>query len=149
MMSRFLQLDTEPGCGGCHPVVVGEALDGPVGDDRRVLVIEVLVGDTPDGGGVDGVDPRADLKGREAAAVCEELAANVLAGRGGAVQLHEEGGLELVLGVGHLRVRHVHADADPVVLELVHEVAEAGLLVADNVEAKEASVRVAGVEGRV
>ena len=79
-------------------------------------------------------------------AIAEHLSADILADGSGAVQLEQHVSLQQVLGPVHFEVSQVGAHPHPLVLDVVHHV----LLVhavSHKVDAPQASVLVAGVEG--
>eukprot|EP00053_Salpingoeca_punica_P018402 m.180160 g.180160 ORF g.180160 m.180160 type:complete len:528 (-) comp17423_c1_seq1:12-1595(-) len=127
-------------------VVVGQTLCRAERCDGRALVEDVARGNLPHSGGGDGVDASIGLGDGHAAAVGQNLAANLVKGGRGAVHLEEEAGLELGLRAGDLGVRCTGADAHPLLLQGIHKVLQR-LAVAHAVGAPQTRVRVGGVEG--
>ena len=86
------------------------------------------------------------IRSSQPSAVAEHLSAHVLTDGGGAVQLEEHVGLQQVLGPVNLEVCQIGAHPHPLVLDVVNHV----LLVegvSHKVDAPQASVLVAGIEG--
>ena len=128
------------------PVVVGQLVDTTNGGKSMVLIIDELGGGRLDVGGRYGIDAAEDLGGGHSSAVGEKLTANVLGDVGVAIQAHEHGGLEVDLGTLDLLVRGAVDETDEVGHDVPHEVVEL-VVGSDGVDAEEASVLVAGIEG--
>ena len=128
------------------PVVVGELVDTTNGSKSMVLIIDELGGGRLDVGGCYGIDAAEDLGGGHSSAVGEELTANVLGDVGVAIKAHEHGGLEVDLGALDLLVGGAVDETDEVGHDVPHEVVEL-VVGSEGVDAEEAAVLVAGVEG--
>ena len=128
------------------PVVVGKLVDATDGGQGVVLIVDELGGGRLDVGGRYGIDAAEDLGGGHPPAVGEELPADVLGDVGVAVEAHEHGGLEVDLGPLDLLVGGAVDEADEVGHDVPHEVVEL-VVGGDGVDAEQAGVLVAGVEG--
>jgi hypothetical protein len=80
------------------------------------------------------------------AAIAEHLPADIFTDGGRSVQLQEHVGLQQVLGAFHFEIGDTVAETHPFVLEIVDEIVD-DQPVADEVDAPQASVGVASVEG--
>merc|ERR1719310_720690 len=112
---------------------------------RNVLVVQVLPGDALDLFGVDGIDAKNHLGGRNATTVGEDLSAHLFASRLRGARAAEESNLEFALAAGDLLV----SDTEGEKVDAEHELPDAvfdGHLVASCVKAENASVLIEVVE---
>lgn len=110
----FLRLSTQPVRAAPDPVVVWKAVYRSNGGEGVVLVVDDVGGGGLDVVGGDGIDAGEGLGQTEAAAVREELAADVLGNVSVTVEGHEHVGLEL--GLGALDLRGVASEASRVLV---------------------------------
>ena len=89
------------------PQVRRKLKDRSNGRQGMVLVIEELVGRLSDVIRGDSINAGCNLSSGHAAAVCEHLSADIIADAGEVVRLHEDIGLQLVLGTSDLFVSHL------------------------------------------
>lgn len=130
------------------PVVVRQLINRTDGSKRMVLIVDELIGGLSDVVRADGVNASEQLSIGHSAAVGQHLATDVLGDVGQTVQVHQQVGLQLSLRAVHLLVGDVVAQAHQVVQRAVHQVVQL-VVRSHQVQAKQASVLVAGVESRV
>lgn len=133
--------------GVAQTLVVEESLDVTDSADGKVLVPQVAVGKVHDVLLGDGIDLALNLAGHHATAGGDDLATNVLGNGGGAVKREQDRSLELGLGALNLGTANVGAETHPLLDGEVDEVIDTGDVVADEVNAPETSIAVAGGEG--
>mmetsp|Transcript_1709 Transcript_1709/g.3751 ORF Transcript_1709/g.3751 Transcript_1709/m.3751 type:complete len:328 (-) Transcript_1709:478-1461(-) len=128
------------------PVVVRELVDATNGSQSVVLIIDELGSGSLDVGCRYGVDAAKDLGGSHSPSVREELTANILGYVGVSIEAHEHGSLEVDLGALNLLVGGAVDKSDQVGHDVPHKIIEL-VVGSDGVDAEEASVLVARVEG--
>ena len=126
-------------------VVVQHTLDGADSADSDILIPDLAVGEIHDILLGDLADHTLNVLRAEAAASCDDLAANVLSDCSGSVKGEEDGGLELGLGALNLGGGDVEAQAGPLAESEVDQVIEAGQVLGDEVDTPETIIYVSEV----
>lgn len=129
-----------------EPVVISKLVNSTHSCQGVILIVDEFGSSCLDVRSCYGVNAAENLCGCHAATVSQKLSANIFRDVGMSVQSHEHGGLEVKLCSLDLFVRWRVDQADQVVHQSPHAVIDLDVW-ANNVDTKETSILIAGVEG--